>query len=143
MNLLLENRIKRIRSLQTFTYTPRWIILIIDMMFSFLSVSLAYLIIINFDIDNFSLHKIFDILAIFLGVRSITYFIFKPYSGIVRYSGTQDAMRILMVVTIGTVFILLLHLAYSIIFNRLYIPFSVIAIDYFVLLCERLHWLVR
>jgi FlaA1/EpsC-like NDP-sugar epimerase len=136
MNVLLENRINRIKSLQTFTYTPRWIILIIDMAFSFLSVSLAYLIIINFDIHSFSLHKIFNILALFLAVRGISFLIFKPFSGIVRYTGSQDAVRILMVVTVGSVFILILNAIYHVLFNSFFLPFSVLAIDYFVLLSE-------
>lgn len=133
---MLENRINRIRTLQTFTYTPRWIILFIDLMFCFFSVALAYLIMINFEVANFSFHKVFDIFTIFLGIRLLTFIIFKPYTGVVRYSGTQDAMRILMVVSIGSAAVLLLHFIYAFIFNRFYISFSVIAVDYFVLLCE-------
>ena len=136
MSVLLENRINRIRSLQTFTYTPRWIILIIDLIFSFMSVSLAYLIIINFDVHSFSLHKIFNILALFMAVRGISFVCFRPYSGIVRYTSSQDAMRIFMVVTVGTVFIAALNVVYSVLFSAMFLPFSVLAIDFFVLLCE-------
>lgn len=136
MNVLLERRIKRIKSLQTIAYTPRWIILILDMIFSFLSVSLAYLIMINFDVDSFSLHKIFNILALFMGIRGVSFFIFKPYSGIVRYTGAQDAVRIFMVISVGTLFIAMLNVLYFKLFGGFFLPFTVLAIDFFVLVCE-------
>ncbi len=136
MNVLLENRLKRIRSLQVFTYTPRWIILFIDLIFCSFSVVFAYLIMINFDMLNFSYRRIFDLLTVFLGIRIITFLIFKPYTGVVRYSSSQDVMRILMVVSMGSMSIIVIHTLYELVFNRFFISFSIIAIDYFILLTE-------
>lgn len=135
MNVLSENRISRIRSLQTLTYTPRWVIFVIDVLCAAASVVISYLVVKNFSSEAISLHRLLDLLYLFVGIRALSFIVFKPYSGIVRYTGTQDAVRILMVVTLGTIMISAGNLVYAGVYGTLFMSFALVLIDYFVLLC--------
>ncbi|XCY07489.1 nucleoside-diphosphate sugar epimerase/dehydratase [Sphingobacterium sp. R2] len=85
---------------------PRWIIFLLDIF----SVSIAYLLanVIYYDFDfAFLLDIDFSIRYIlFIGVCSFSFYLFKMYTGIVRYTSAIDSIRILSTITFS-VFILL------------------------------------
>lgn len=85
---------------------PRWIIFLLDIF----SVSIAYLLanVIYYDFDFAFLRDIdFSIRYIlFIGVCSFSFYLFKMYTGIVRYTSAIDSIRILSTITFS-VFILL------------------------------------
>ncbi|HAU54940.1 MULTISPECIES: polysaccharide biosynthesis protein [Sphingobacterium] len=85
---------------------PRWIIFLLDIF----SVSVAYLLanVIYYDFNfdflldiNFSIRYI-----LFIGVCSLSFYLFKMYTGIVRYTSAIDSIRILSTITFS-VFVLL------------------------------------
>lgn len=110
---------------------PRWIIILIDLVFVFFSALLAFILRFNFDyskLDDFNINQ--GILT-FVAFSLISSLITRSYAGIVRYTGLQDAGRILATVALAT----LLSLAASSL-NYYYndviiIPVSVAIIAFF------------
>jgi len=110
--------------------TPRWIILMIDMLIVICSVILAYLLRFNFHIPEIEMVMLPTVLSYIFLVRFISFLIAKTYAGIVRYTSTEDVIRIFVVVFIGSVFFALTNLVtYYIIDGTFLIPFSIIIID--------------
>lgn len=113
--------------------TPRWIIFAADIVIVLFSLILAYLI--RFDFIYFPLQEEWPVLRIslpvFLLIRAIGFYIGKTYSGIVRYTSTQDTKRIFVVVSIGTVIIFLLSLVRQKFYDGFFLfPLSVIIIEW-------------
>ncbi|WP_312186009.1 nucleoside-diphosphate sugar epimerase/dehydratase [Sphingobacterium sp.] len=85
---------------------PRWIIFLLDIF----SVSIAYLLanVIYYDFNfDFLLDIDFSIRYIlFIGVCSFSFYLFKMYTGIIRYTSAIDSIRILSTI-IFSVFVLL------------------------------------
>ncbi len=110
--------------------TPRWIILMIDMLIVICSVILAYLLRFNFHIPEIEMVMLPTVLSYIFIVRLISFLIAKKYAGIVRYTSTEEVIRIFVVVFIGSVFFALTNLVtYYIIDGTFLIPFSIIIID--------------
>jgi len=104
--LHLSKLIKYNTMLSKVNIVPRWIIFLLDIF----SVSIAYLLanVIYYDFDfAFLLDIDFSIRYIlFIGVCSFSFYLFKMYTGIVRYTSAIDSIRILSTITFS-VFILL------------------------------------
>lgn len=65
-----------------------------------------------------------------LAVRFITFYYAKTYKGIVRFTGTQDALRIFVALVIGSAFMTVANLINFAISGRVMIPSSIIIIDF-------------
>ncbi len=117
-------------------HMPRWIILLIDLSICFFSFGFAFLLRYNFELDN-SIYTIFySALPILLGIRLITFYFAKTHHGIVRYSGTQDIIRIFATLVVGTVLLLIANFISSKTSdtNTFLLPHSIIIIDLFIAL---------
>ncbi len=109
---------------------PRWIILVIDLCICTASLVLAYLLRFNFTeppaADKNDIPMVF---AVVLVTRTILFLASKIYAGIIRYTSTEDAKRIFINVSLGTLFFILLNTA-SFIYKRVFlIPFSLVFIE--------------
>lgn len=119
MNILLRNN------------TPRWIILLIDLLICAFSVIIAYLVRFSFSVLYKESSEIPKVLLIMLSVRLISFLIAKTYAGIVRYTSTRDSVRIFLVVSAGSVVFMLINLTtYLFITKTFILPASVVIIDY-------------
>ena len=107
MVALITNGLNRMRVLRSFSYTPRWIVFLIDVALSIMAVSIAYLIWVNFQIDRMRLDFVLIGTLAIVGVRVISFLVGHTYSGIVRFTGTEDALRIYYVLTAGEVLLLI------------------------------------
>jgi FlaA1/EpsC-like NDP-sugar epimerase len=114
------------------TILPRWVIIFLDAFVLMASATMAYLLRFNFhvkEIINFNPLLGVAVLTI-IGIASSV--VTRSYAGIVRYTGIDDAIRI--------IYTSLLSLGLSIVLNLLYfynyesnlIPYSVIVISFFV-----------
>jgi FlaA1/EpsC-like NDP-sugar epimerase len=122
---------------------PRWSILFIDVLISAFSLTLAFFLRFNFaHIPDADLKTLPVAYSLTLLVRFITFFISKTYKGVVRYTGSKDAMRILFVIIIGSSILVLADILTRITIGIFYIPLSVIIIDalvtMFIMICSRL-----
>ena len=117
-----------LRSIQN---TPRIVILIIDLFIVIGSVVLAYLLRFNFSIPEVEMDPFPMILAYIVGVRLLTFIIGRTYVGIIKYTSTEDVIRIFLVVLIGSlVFVLTNIVTFYVINGLFFIPFSIIIIDF-------------
>jgi len=113
------------------SYTPRWIVFLIDLFICAASISAAFLLRFNFEIPEEYIEALSFIIPFVLFFRSITFLIFKTYAGIIRYSGAKDTERIFLVAISGSlVFVLMNVINYFLISGSYIIPFSVIIIDF-------------
>ena len=73
---------------------PRWIIFFIDLSICSFSLFFAYLIRHNLSFETINMRDISGNILILALINSIVFVNFKTYSGIIRYTGLQDALRI-------------------------------------------------
>jgi len=128
--------------------TPRWIILLIDIAITTISIIGAYYLRFNFslpdeylDVNN-NYSSLFWIIPLIVTIRFISFLISKLYTGIVRYTGTKDAGRIFFVILIGTIIIGIGDIISFFITGKYIIPRAIIFIDFllnlFLLIASRL-----
>ncbi|MFH1005269.1 MAG: nucleoside-diphosphate sugar epimerase/dehydratase [Bacteroidota bacterium] len=111
---------------------PRWIIFLVDIIICFFSLILAYLLRFNFavipqvEIDTFPI-----VFPFVIGIRAISFVSAKTYKGIIRYTSSQDAQRIFIVTTVGSILFALANLfSYYFITGMFVVPYSIIVIEY-------------
>jgi len=115
---------------------PRWLIFMIDMSISLFSILLAISLRFNFYILQSEYLDWGRPVLLVLGVRFISFYISRVYAGIVRYTGTKDIFRILLVNAIGSSFLILLGVINTFFFGGDYlVPFSIIIIDFIASVC--------
>ena len=113
------------------SYTPRWIVFLIDLFICAASISSAFLLRFNFVIPEEYFKALTFIIPFVLFFRSITFLIFKTYAGIIRYSGAKDTERIFLVAISGSLVFIVMNVINYFLINETYIiPFTVIAIDF-------------
>ena len=113
--------------------TPRWLIFLIDILLCVFSLGLAYLI--RFDFFNIPIAseiQAFKVaFPIFVLIRALSFFISKTYIGIIRHTSTEDAKRILITISAGSLFFLLLSpLRYNFFDGLNFLPIAIIIIDF-------------
>ncbi len=114
-------------------YTPRWIVLIIDVFISTASIVLAYLLRFNFEIpENENVGELTQIVQLVVCVRFVSFLIAGTYAGIVRYTGLRDAKRIFITTASGSLFIISTNLVcyYSGITQAFIVPMSIVIIEF-------------
>lgn len=110
---------------------PRLAILIIDMFIVLGSVVLAYLLRFNFSIPEVEMDAFPNVLGYIVVVRLISFLIGRTYVGIIKYTSTEDVIRIFITVVGGSVVFVLTNLiTYFLINGTFLIPFSIIIIDF-------------
>ncbi len=113
------------------SYTPRWIVFLIDLFICAISISSAFLLRFNFAIPENYYNSLSFIIPYVLFVRSITFLIFKTYAGIIRYSGAKDTERIFLVAITGSLAFIAMNAINFFFVNGTYIiPFTIIVIDF-------------
>ena len=130
---------KRLNLKNTFlhpgSYTPRWVIFLLDIGSTIVSITLSFIIFFNFGpipvgypLPNLSLM----ILAI-VCIRGLTFLVFRPHANIIRYTNIEDAGRIAVVVLSGSLIIMLLNITSYLWYTpALLIPISVITLDFLI-----------
>lgn len=110
---------------------PRWSILVIDLVICSFSLTLAFFLRFNFkSIPPEDLKNLPYDYVILLGIRAVSFFISKTYKGVVRYTGSNDAMRIFKVVIIGSICLFIVNLiTYYVLLGYYIIPTAIIVID--------------
>jgi FlaA1/EpsC-like NDP-sugar epimerase len=113
--------------------TPRWMIFLIDMFVVICSVLLAYLLRFNFSITVKDVQPLPEILTYMVFVRAGSFLIARSYAGIIRYTSTSDALRVVLTVLSGSVVFAITNLITFFLINKFFfIPFSVIIIDFLI-----------
>jgi FlaA1/EpsC-like NDP-sugar epimerase len=113
--------------------TPRWLIFLIDLFIVVCSVMLAYLLRFNFAIPTIELKPLPRILVYMILIRAFSFIIARSYAGIIRYTSTSDALRVVLTILSGSVIFAITNLITYFLVNRFFfIPFSIIIIDFLI-----------
>ncbi|MEI6900863.1 MAG: polysaccharide biosynthesis protein, partial [Bacteroidota bacterium] len=110
--------------------TPRWLIFIIDVTIVLFSILLAYSLRFNFAIPANYVDQLPVVLGYVLLVRSVSFLIARSYAGIIRYTSTSDALRVVLTILAGSLIFSITNLiTYYFVTNHFLIPFSIVIID--------------
>jgi FlaA1/EpsC-like NDP-sugar epimerase len=113
--------------------TPRWVVLIIDLLLATLSFGVASLITDVFTFTNFTLTDYLFPILIVSAIRFLAFILTKSYTGIIKYTSTQDAVRIFFAVAASTLVILTVEGLYFTASGSHLLKPSFIVIDAFIL----------
>jgi FlaA1/EpsC-like NDP-sugar epimerase len=113
------------------SHVPRWIILIIDLIINVFSLAIAYLLRFNFsNIPSTEIALLPNALIILLGTRTIAYFYFAIFKGVIRYTSSSDIFRIFMALFLSSLTILLISLIKYYNGGTFILPLSIIIIEF-------------
>ncbi len=116
-------------------YTPRWLVFLIDISISVISIIISYLLRFNFNIPNDYFNNLVYVIGIVIFIRGLSFIISKVYSGVIRYTSTKDSIRVFLVVFAGSLTILAGNIVWYYLNNNVFlIPLSIIIIDFLVTL---------
>lgn len=110
---------------------PNWGIFIIDIFIIVFSLIIAYSLRFNFHIPLNIYEDFLYIIPYVIVVRSLFFFIFKTYAGIIRYTSIQDALKIFLANSASTLVLVLTNIVVLHFQNEHLIPYAVVYIDYF------------
>ena len=115
--------------------TPRWIIIVIDLLIAAVSLMLSYLI--RFDLNTeFSIIKTeWEVLSksilVYFLIKFLVFYALKIHKGLVRYTSTQDLRRILLASIIASSIFLILSLIRKKFLDDYYLfPMSILIMEF-------------
>ena len=109
---------------------PRWIIILIDTFILLFSSLFAFLIRFNFDYSRLESFDVNNGILIFTFFCLISSLITRSYAGIVRYTGLQDAVRILGTIAMGSSLAFLANYVHFKFYGAYILPVTVIIIAF-------------
>jgi FlaA1/EpsC-like NDP-sugar epimerase len=108
----MQKNIKQFINLKKLSFLPNWSILFIDVFISTFVLLFTYATFKMIGVDFYDTLQTSTRFAIYIGVVSFYFFIFKTYSGIIRYSSLKDATRIFKAISFAFVTIVIFDTAY-------------------------------
>ncbi len=115
--------------------TPRWIIIIIDLVISMVALLFAYLIRFDLKADEELIEKEWAILSksilIYFFIKFIVFYSFKIHKGLVRHTSTEDMRRILLAsLTCSAIFVALGFVRLFFLDGYFLFPTSILLIEF-------------
>ncbi len=115
--------------------TPRWIIIVIDLLIAAVSLMLSYLI--RFDLNTevsiikTELEVLSKSILVYFLVKFFVFYALKIHKGLVRYTSTQDLRRILLASIITSLIFLILSLIRKNYIDDYYLfPMSILIMEF-------------
>jgi len=114
--------------------TPRWVIILMDLLLSFVSLSFAYLIRFDLKADKALVLSEWEILSksivLFFLIKLIVFYVFNIHKGLVRHTSTEDVRRIFYAVLTCSALYLVLGFVRFKWFDHFYLfPLSVLIVE--------------
>ena len=100
------HQIKTNTMFKNFSIVPKFFILLLDLGASLLALFIAILIQYNVSVKLINWNNILNAMILITLINSLVFILTKSYTGIVRYTGVQDALRILLAIS-GSSFLIL------------------------------------
>ncbi|MEJ6615408.1 MAG: nucleoside-diphosphate sugar epimerase/dehydratase [Crocinitomicaceae bacterium] len=115
--------------------THRWIIIVIDMLMSLVSLTFAYLIRFDLKADAMLIQMEWEILSksilVYFAVKFIVFFLFKIHKGLVRHTSTEDMRRIILASMVSSFAFLVLGMLRFYFYDGYFLfPMSVLMIEF-------------
>jgi len=112
---------------------PHYLNLIIDVIIFITSIFLAYLLRFNFSIPASELKPLPGIIVLMAGTRLIIAILTKSYHGIIKYNSLFDNLKIYLFAMLGSIiFIFSSFVSYYFINKTLFIPLTIIIIEFLI-----------
>ncbi|WP_245826313.1 polysaccharide biosynthesis protein [Spirosoma rigui] len=113
-------------------FAPRLLVLLVDLTVTVFAFCCAWTLRFNFALDFSTWH--WPHLAGLLACRWLLFLIIRPFAGVIRHTGIEDAMLVIMAVTYSSLLAVTGSLALKYLFDdpSIYIPASILAIEYFI-----------
>ena len=112
--------------------TPRWLIFSIDLALCAFAFFFAYLLRFEFSIPKDEFELLITFAPIYFAVRAGSFVVGKTYSGIIRFTSTQDAIRLVAVLLSCTFVFLFLNVIRKENGDVYFVPLSIIILDFLV-----------
>lgn len=116
--------------------TPNWLIFLIDLILSFISLILAYFIRFEFQlksIENDFLNRSVFSLIVFVAIKFLVFLIFKIYQGHIRHTSILDVKRILLTIVTSTTLFFFINLTRSKFIDNVHLfPTSILIMEFFI-----------
>jgi len=110
----------------------RWSILLIDLGIVLFAILAAHLLRFNFELASIDYYFIHWGSWILLGTRLLGFLVFKTYTGIIFHTGIEDARRIFIALSGGTmVMAMVLNPLGYLFFGHYFLPYSILIIEFF------------
>lgn len=121
-----------VKKLLSQALVSRFLILTLDILIVLVSFLISNLLRFNFRIPADVVGTLFTTSIYVLVVRSIPFYIMGTYASVIKYTGEEDAKKILRAVSISSAIFIILHytLPYSFKQGIFFYPISIILIDY-------------
>ncbi|MCH1582710.1 MAG: polysaccharide biosynthesis protein [Flavobacteriales bacterium] len=108
---------------------PRWVIFTIDLSLGLVALGLAFAIRFEFAPPAHELEAARRFIPAYILIRAFAMLVFRTYAGIIRFSGSRDARRVLLALSMGSVLFLGQNLAAASMDMTYPVPLSVVAIE--------------
>jgi len=105
-------------------------VLFIDLVLCNISVLISFLIIFNFIIPPGEIDDLLLTITATMLVKLFFFNIFRPYSGIIRFTSTEDAKRIVKSIGWSSAFLIFINLGYYYMQTKTMLHFSVLILDF-------------
>ncbi|MBU2020037.1 MAG: polysaccharide biosynthesis protein [Bacteroidetes bacterium] len=117
--------------------TPRWVIIVIDLLISLFSLAFAYLIRFDLKADSELITEEWQILSkslpFYIVIKIAVFYSFKIHKGLIRHTSTDDLKRIFLASFICSVVFGVLGILRSYFIDGVYLfPISVLILEFFV-----------
>lgn len=120
------------RKLREIRILPRWIIILIDAFFVLIATSFSYVLRFNFDLVAVDRSHYEIGIPLFVLLSVLVSLFTKSYSGIVRYTGFQDGLRVALTLGIAAGLAGLLNFVYFELYSVAALPNSINLISFFI-----------
>jgi len=115
--------------------TPRWIILVVDLLINLFALLFAYVI--RFDLDHQSVliqeewDKFSNYIWLFIAVKFLVFYSFQIHKGLIRHTSTQDLNRIFFAVsTCSLIYLSFGVVRYYFVDGYYFMPTSVVIVEF-------------
>jgi len=114
-------------------HLPKWFIFIFDVLFSGASMSFAFILRLDFNIESNYISQVVFIISLAAIIRAFSFLIARTHTGVVRYFSTKDAEKLFLTILAGSFIFLLINMIRFYFVDNLYLfPRSVLGIDFFI-----------
>src|SRR5690554_833382 len=112
---------------------PRWIIFLIDTLIVCISLFSAYMLRFEFTIPEVEVGPLIFAFPIYMIIRIALFIMGKTYAGIIRFTGTQDSIRLLRTLAIGSaIFAIFNPLKFYFWDGAYFLPYTIIILDFLI-----------
>ena len=111
--------------------TPRWVIFLMDLFLSIVALYIAFQLRFNFNVPDFYQKQLLIALPYFVAIKALCFFVFRTYTGMIRFTGLQDSLRLFAATFMATIILGGTNFVWYYFVNGSYlIPFNVIIIEF-------------